>query len=315
MTTSSPRAASLSMSGFDWLLLVVLSLLWGAAFFFNKIVVIEIPPLTAALGRVGIAAVFLLVLARVTNVSLSEPLRAWPAFLLLGLLHNVLPFSLILWGQIHIASGLASILNATTPLFTILVAHVATDDDKLTGPRVVGLVAGFLGVVAMIAPDVHQALDANVVAELACLLAALIYGFAGVYARRFKREAPLAIATGQLTASTLILLPVVALVDQPWTLPLPSTTAWAALLGLAILSTALAFIIYFRILTRAGATNALLVTFLVPVSAILLGALILSERLALHHFAGMAAIAIGLAAIDGRPVPWIARKIGFSALR
>lgn len=308
---SGPRSAAVSMSGFNWLLLVVLSVLWGAAFFFNKIVVGEIPPLSGALGRVGFAAIFLILLARITNVSLAAPLRDWRAFLLLGLLHNVLPFSLILWGQIHVGSGLASILNATTPLFTIAVAHFATDDDKLTAPRAAGLLAGFLGVALMIGPSLQQAFDAQLAAELACLSAALIYGVAGVYARRFRREAPLTIAAGQLSASTLILLPLVALIDQPWALPMPSIPAWAALLGLAILSTALAFIIYFRILNSAGATNALLVTFLVPVSAILLGAVVLGERLAPHHFAGMGAIALGLAAIDGRP--WRALKRAVSA--
>jgi drug/metabolite transporter (DMT)-like permease len=191
-----------------------------------------------------------------------------------------------------------------------MVAHFATSDDKLTGARVAGLIAGFLGVVIMIAPDLRQAFDTNVAAQLACLLAALIYGFAGVYARRFRREAPLAIATGQLVASTLILLPVVMLIDRPWLLAMPSEQAWWALGGLAVLSTALAFIVYFRILNSAGATNALLVTFLVPVSAILLGATILDERLALHHFLGMAAIALGLAAIDGRPAKWLAQRVG-----
>jgi drug/metabolite transporter (DMT)-like permease len=307
---SKSPAPALSMSGYNWLLLVLLSLLWGAAFFFNKLVVNEIPPLTGALGRVGIAALLLIALSRASGVSLENVLRRWPAFLLLGLLHNVLPFSLILWGQQYIPSGLASILNATTPLFTTLVAHIATSDDKLTPARVAGLIAGFLGVVVMLAPDLRRALDASVAAQFACLLAALIYGVAGVYARRFKHEAPLAIATGQLAASTLILLPAVALIDRSWLLPMPTLQAWSALGGLAVLSTALAFIVYFRILNSAGATNALLVTFLVPVSAILLGAVFLGERLALHHFAGMAAIALGLAAIDGRPAKWLAQRVG-----
>lgn len=302
--STNPKTA-VSMSGTNWLLLILLSVLWGAAFFFNSLVVADIPPLTGALGRVGFAALALIALALVMRVSLAGPLRNWPAFLLLGLLHNVLPFSLILWGQQHVASGLASILNATTPLFTIIVAHVATDDDKLTAPRIAGLIAGFIGVVLMIGPSLTQGFDAYAAAELACLAAALTYGFAGVYARRFKREAPLATAAGQLSASTLILLPVVALIDKPWLLPMPSLNAWSALLGLAILSTALAFIVYFKILNSAGATNALLVTFLVPVSAILLGALVLDERLAPYHFVGMTAIAIGLAAIDGRPWRWL----------
>jgi drug/metabolite transporter (DMT)-like permease len=167
----------------------------------------------------------------------------------------------------------------------------------------------------MIGPSLQQAFDAHLAAELACLLAALIYGIAGVYARRFRREAPLMIAAGQLSASTLILLPVVALIDQPWTLAMPSPSAWSALLGLAVLSTGVAFIVYFRILNAAGATNALLVTFLVPVWAILLGATILGERLAVYHFAGMALIALGLAAIDGRPWAALTRYANVREIR
>ncbi len=288
-----------------WLWLLVLSVLWGAGFFFNKLLADEIPPLSAALGRVGVAAVFLLVLVRIMRASFNGLFRAWPSFLLLGLLQNAIPFSLILWGQGFIASGLASILNATTPLFTILIAHAATDDDKLSGARIAGLLAGFAGVAVMIGQDLLQAMDVNVAAQLACLLAAFSYGLSSVYARRFKREAPLPVATLQLWASTLILVPIAALIDKPWALPMPSATAGAAILGVAIFSTALAFIIYFRVLAQAGATNTMLVTFLAPISAILLGAIVFGERLSLHHFAGMAAIALGLALIDGRPAQFI----------
>ncbi len=297
---------NLRMTTSAWLWLLLLSVLWGAGFFFNKLIAVEIPSLTGALGRVGFAAVFLLLVAGLMKTSLQGPLRSWRPVLVLGLLQNVVPFSLILWGQIHIASGLASIINATTPLFTILAAHVATDDDKLTPARVAGLLAGFAGVVIMIGQDLRQAMDVNVLAQLACLLAALSYGLSSVFARRFKREAPLAIASGQLVGSTLMLIPLVLLIDQPWNLPMPSSTAWLAIFGTAILSTALAFIIYFRVLAQAGATNTMLVTFMAPVSAILLGAVVFGERLAPHHFAGMAAIALGLGLIDGRPARFMA---------
>lgn len=298
-------AQNIRMTTSAWLWLLVLSVLWGAGFFFNKLLADEIPPLSAALGRVGVAAVFLLVLVRIMRASFNGLFRAWPSFLLLGLLQNAIPFSLILWGQGFIASGLASILNATTPLFTILIAHAATDDDKLSGARIAGLLAGFAGVAVMIGQDLLQAMDVNVAAQLACLLAAFSYGLSSVYARRFKREAPLPVATLQLWASTLILVPIAALIDKPWALPMPSATAGAAILGVAIFSTALAFIIYFRVLAQAGATNTMLVTFLAPISAILLGAIVFGERLSLHHFAGMAAIALGLALIDGRPAQFI----------
>jgi drug/metabolite transporter (DMT)-like permease len=198
----------------------------------------------------------------------------------MGLLNNVLPFSLIFWGQTQIASGLASILNATTPLFTLLFAGVAL----LIGPEL--LVGG-----------------ASVWGELACQGAAISYAFAGVYGRRFKtmKIAPIEAAAGQVTASTVLILPIMLAVEQPWTLQaLPSPTVWAALGGLAMLSTALAYVLYFRILAAAGATNLLLVTFLIPVTAILLGAAGLGERLAPRHFAGMALIGLGLAVTDGR---------------
>jgi drug/metabolite transporter (DMT)-like permease len=289
-----------SMSAADWLLLAGLSLLWGGSFFFAKIAVLELPPLTIALGRVGIAAAILLTLARATGIALPATLPDWRPYALMGLLNNVLPFTLLFWGQTHIPSGLAAILNATTPLFTVLVAHVATADEKLNAARLAGLAAGLAGVVVMIGPDVLRDLGANVLAQLACLLAAISYAFAGVYGRRFRGESALRVAAGQLIASSIILALPVALIDRPWILPLPSGRAIAALVALAALSTALGYLIYFRLLARAGATNVLLVTFLIPVSAILLGTLVLGEELAPRHLAGMAAIALGLAAIDGR---------------
>jgi drug/metabolite transporter (DMT)-like permease len=225
---------------------------------------------------------------------------AWAPYIPMGLLNNVVPFSLIFWGQTHIPSGLAAILNATTPLFTVLVAHVATSDEKLNAGRIAGLLFGFAGVVTMIGPDVLRDSGGNVAAQLACLLAALSYGFAGVYGRRFRREPPMRVAAGQLTASSILLAPIVMLIDHPWTLVAPSVTTLGAVAALALLSTALAYVIFFRILSRAGATGISLVTFLIPVSAILLGTLILGEQLAARHIIGMVAITLGLAAIDGR---------------
>ena len=285
------------MSAVDWLMLVCLSVLWGGSFFFAKIAVGEMPPLTLALGRVAIAATFLIALARATGVALPD---RWRPFLVMGLLNNALPFSLIFWGQTHIASGLAAILNATTPLFTVLVAHFATADEKLTAARLAGVAAGFAGVVVMLGPDLLRELGTAVAAQLACLAAAVSYAFAGIYGRRFRGEPALRVAAGQLLASSALLAPVVIVLDRPWLLAPPSATVWAALVALAAFSTALGYLLYFRILAHAGATNVLLVTFLIPVSAILLGSMVLGEALAARHLAGMAAIALGLAAMDGR---------------
>ena len=299
--------ARLSLSATDWLLLVFLSILWGGSFFFAKIAVDELPPLTLALGRVGIAAALLAVLAgRAGLVSLA---RAWPAFAVLGLLNNVIPFTLIFWGQTHIPSGLASIFNATTPIFTALIAHFATRDEKLDAAKLVGVTTGFVGVVAMLGPEVLGDIGVGLWAQLACLVAAVAYAVAGIWGRRLAHLPAVTVAAGQLIAASVVLAPLAMLVDRPWRLAMPSPAALAALLALAVLSTALAYVIYFRILARAGATNLLLVTFLIPVSAILLGTAVLGERLAPHHFAGIAIIAVGLAAIDGRPARIVARAM------
>lgn len=217
-------------------------------------------------------------------------------------MNNLIPFSLIVWGQTQIASGLASILNATTPLFGVVVAHFFTSDERLTGGRLAGVIIGFSGVAYMIGPAALAEIGANVLGQLAILGAALFYAISGVYARRFSRVgiSPLITAAAQITASTFMLIPICLVIDHPWTLPAPAIETWAAVIGLALLSTALAYILFFRILATAGATNILLVTFLIPVSAILLGATLLGERLDPRHFLGMALIFAGLSAIDGR---------------
>lgn len=291
-----------TMGVLEWGMLLALSMLWGAAFFFNGLSVRELPALSVVTVRVVLAASILLVFVRASGQRMPTSPAVWAAFFGMGLLNNAVPFTLIAWGQTHIASGVASILNATTPLFTVLVAHVCTADERLTGGRLFGVALGLFGVAAMIGGDALQSLGLDVVAQLACLGAAISYAFAGVFGRRFRRlgVAPTVTATGQVVASSAMLIPVMLIVDQPWTLPMPSTTALLALLGIASLSTALAYILYFQILARAGATNLMLVTFLIPVSAIMLGVLALGEVLELRHLLGMALIGTGLAAIDGR---------------
>ncbi|MCC6949571.1 MAG: DMT family transporter [Bradyrhizobiaceae bacterium] len=288
------------MSLSDWLLLLVLSTFWGGSFFFADIAVREIPPLTLALGRCAIAAAVLLLYVRVKGHGLPREFAIWRSLVFLSLLNSVLPFTLIFWGQTHIPSGLASILNATAPLFSILLAHFATSDEKLTMRRAIGVAIGFVGVIIVIGINALLALGVNVLAQLAVVLAAFFYASAGVYGRRFKTLPSAVIAASVLLLGSLMLLPLVAIVEQPWRLPAPSAGAVASMIGLAVVSTALAFLIYFHVLARAGATNLQLVAFLIPVSAILLGVGFLGETLEWRHFAGMALIAIGLAIIDGR---------------
>ena len=286
-----------------WIWLLSLSVLWGGSFFFAKVAIGELGPFTVVFGRVALAALALNIALALSGQSLLRRGAPWRAYLVMGFLNNALPFSLIFWGQTEIASGLASILNATTPLFTVLVAHVLTRDERLTGGKVAALLAGFAGVAVLVEPDIAAQARSGAWGQVACLGAALSYAFAGIYGRRFRTMgiAPMAAAGGQLSASTILILPIMLIVDHPWTLPaLPSLRIWAALASLALLSTALAYVLYFRILAAAGATNLLLVTLMLPVTAILLGAAVLGEQLQPRHFAGMALIAIGLAAIDGR---------------
>ena len=290
----------------EWVLLGALSLLWGGSFFLVAIALRGLPPFTLVALRVGLAVASLLLLLRLSGSGLPRGRAVWLACLGMGLLNNAIPFSLIVWGQTQIASGLAAILNATTPLATVLVAYLCTQDEPLTASRLMGVVAGLAGVAVMIGPTALMGLGSHLLAQLACLAAALSYACAGVFGRRFRRlgMAPMPTAAGQLLASSALLLPVALLVDRPWGLPVPAAEVWAAVIALALLSTALAYVLYFRILAVAGATNLLLVTFLIPVSAILLGVLVLRERLAANQLAGMALIAMGLVAIDGRLLPF-----------
>jgi drug/metabolite transporter (DMT)-like permease len=305
-----------AMTAAEWGLLLFMSVLWGGSFFFAGVALQALPPLTIVTLRVALAALMLAAALRAFNIALPRERAVWRAFFGMGLRNNVVPFCLIVWSQTHIASGLAAILGATTPFATAIVAHWATADEKLTARRVAGVLVGLVGVVVMIGPDALAGLGADVLAELAVLGAALSYAFAGVYGRRFKPMGvtPIQTAAGQVTASAVMLVPLALAVDQPWTLALPGLPVWGAIFGIAALSTALGYVVYFRILASAGATNVLLVTFLNPVTAILLGTLVLGERLDGRHALGMALIGLGLAAIDGRPLAW-ARRAAAGDLR
>lgn len=284
------------MSVPDWFRLIALSILWGGSFFFVEIALTGLPALSVVFGRVALGALCLLALLRLARLSLPRGAAAWRALAVMGLLNNALPFSLFVFAQGQISGSLAAILNATTPLFGVVVAHLA-GAEALTARRLLGVLAGIAGV-AVMAGGGAGALPA----VLACLGAALCYALAGVWGRRFRAMglAPLQAAFGQVTAAALLLLPVWALVDRPWELALPGLPVLAAVLGIAVLSTGLAYALYFRLLATAGAVNLMLVTFLVPVSAAGLGVLLLGERLALPHLAGFALIALGLVAVARR---------------
>ena len=290
------------MNAGDWAILATLSVLWGCSFFFLAVGLRELPPFTLVLTRVAFSALLLLGWAAIAGIRLP-PRSAWGAFVVLALLNNIIPFALYAFAQQQISSGLTSILNATTPLWGVIVAHLFTVDERANAGKIAGVLLGFAGVATMVGGDALAGLGANVFAQAACLVATLSYALAGVWARRFKAQGvtPMGVATGQLVAATVVILPIAGIVDRPWELAMPGGVVLASIAGMVLVSTVFAYTLYFRLVERAGASNALLVTFTIPIVAILLGVLVLGETLLTKHVAGMALIALGLAAIDGRP--------------
>ncbi len=298
------------MTARDWLLLWVLSVLWGGAFFFAAVAVKEVPPLTLVLCRVGIAALILFVFIKFKGEQIPLGWSFLSIFMMMGFFNNLIPFSLLFWAQTAIPSGLASILNATTPIFSIVVAHFLLSDEKMAANKIAGAVLGFAGVAVLFGGDALSGVSISTLGILACLGAALSYGFASVFGRRYRTLGitPSIGALGQLSATTIMMIPIVMFFDQPWTLTMPGTEAIGAIVSLAVTSTALAYLIYFRVLETAGAVNAALVTLLVPLTAIFLGTVFLDEELAVRHYLGMALILVGLIAVDGRLMARIRNK-------
>jgi drug/metabolite transporter (DMT)-like permease len=287
------------IDGRDWALLGVLSVLWGGSFFFNGVALRELPPLTLVFLRVALAAMVLLPLLLTYRIALPATSAAWRPYFTIALLNNVLPFSLIVTGQTYIPSGLASILNATTPLFTVVVM-AAAGDEKLVMRRVLGVLTGLVGVIILRGQDLGLGTGEGV-GILLCLAATFSYGLAALYARRKLSDSPpLATATFQLLASSLMMAAIAAVVERPWQLPMPGATTWLAMIGLAALSTALAYIVFFQILRRSGSTNVMLVTLLIPVTAILLGYVVLGEQISRREILGALVIGSALLLIDGR---------------
>ncbi|PHR10151.1 MAG: EamA family transporter [Sulfitobacter sp.] len=286
----------------EWILLSVLSVLWGGAFFFASVAVKVIPPLTLVFLRVGIAALVLLIFLKAKKEAIPKGKNIWSSFFFMGLLNNLVPFSLLFWAQTSISGGLASILNSTTPMFSILVAHFLLSDEKMALNKVIGVLFGILGVGVLVGGNAMLGMDGAIFGIIACLGAALSYGFAGVYGRRFKAQkiVPSVGAFGQLAATTIMIIPIIIVIDKPWLLPLPGTSIILSVVSLAVFSTAFAYLIFFKLLATAGAVNVGLVTLLIPVSAIFLGATFLNEQLEMQHYVGVSLILLGLVAVDGR---------------
>jgi drug/metabolite transporter (DMT)-like permease len=295
-----------SIDARDWSLLGLLSILWGGSFFFNGVVLRELPPFTVVLLRVTLAALMLLPLLWLYRVRFPTGLSGWKPFIAIGLFNNVLPFSLIVVGQTFIPSGLASILNATTPLFTVVVMTVA-GEEKLRARRIAGVIVGLIGVTILHGDGLGLERGQGL-GILLCLAAAFSYGLSALVARRLPSDVPpLGAATFQMLVSAAMMIVVAGAVEHPWRLPMPGAATWLAVIGLAALSTALAYIVFFQILRRSGATNVMLVTLLIPVTAILLGVLVLGETISLREIAGALVIGSALLLIDGRVLKFFQR--------
>lgn len=289
------------MSGRAWAWLVLLSVIWGASFFFYRVMVAELPPMTIVFGRLAIAAVALHLFLLATGETLRMPAGVWRRFIALGTANNVLPFTLIAYSEVRISAGVAALIIGCVPVFSALAAHAFTRDEKLTANRAAGVLFGLAGVGILIGKDaLHGLASADFVGELICLSAAMIYALAGIYSRTFSDLPPLKVATGQVTMGAAVILPFMLAVDRPWALPTPSAPVWGSLLAIGLMGTAFAYILFFRMIARIGAMNISLVTLLQPASAALLGWLFLQEGLGAKDFAGMAVIGLGLLLIDGR---------------
>jgi drug/metabolite transporter (DMT)-like permease len=290
------------MGPVEWGFLFALAFLWSWVFFLTKVALGDMLPFTIVVLRLGIGALILLGVVLFSGARMPTSLRTWAAFAGMGALNNVIPFCLIAWGQTQIASGLAAILNATTPLFTVLLAHVLTRDERMTPNRLGGVLLGVIGVGVMIGSSALHGLTANVFGQAAILGAAVCYACAGIFGRRLRHLPPMVAATGQVTAGALLTLPLALFVDRPWLQAMPGVAAWTAVASAALFCTALGYALYFRILATAGATNLLLVTLLMPIGAVWLGMAILGEQIHAREFVGMALIGLGLVTIDGRMV-------------
>jgi len=282
------------------MLLLALATVWGGSFFFAEIALNEVPPLTIALHRVLWAVPALLLVLWWQGMSIPLDARIWLCYLVMGALNNAIPFSLIFWGQVTIDSGLASILNGTTAVFGAVVASLFLADEPLTSRKIVGALFGLLGVAVIMGIGALTGFDLRNLAQLAILGAALSYSFAGVWGKRYlSGQPPVMNAVGMLTGATLLMIPIAFVVEGKPSIDL-SANVWAALMALSLLSTALAYLLYFRILVRAGSANLMLVTLLIPPIAVGLSVTFLGETLEPSALVGFVLITIGLAITDGR---------------
>lgn len=300
--------AQKDISGRAWGELLLLGAIWGGSFLSIRVALDEVGPLTSVAHRTFWAMLVLWGVVRIMRLPLPRDLRIWGAFLVMGVLNNLIPFGLMAWGQLHVETGLTSILNAATAIFGVLVAALFFADERITLRKGLGVALGFAGVAVAIGLDNFRSFDLRSLAQLAILGGTISYAFAGVWARTWLSGLPAQVAAaGMLTGSTLITVPLAWMVEGPITLDLEPRTL-TAIAYYAVIATAGAYLLYYRVLAMAGSGNLMLVTLLIPPVAIVLGALVLGERLLPQAYAGFALLALGLMVLDGRALRWLRRR-------
>jgi drug/metabolite transporter (DMT)-like permease len=288
------------ISSRTWAELFVLALIWGGVFLAVRLALDEVPFVTSVAHRVFWAAIILWIYVWLRGLSVPRDRRTWIALLVMGCLNNVIPFSLMAWGQLHIESGLASVFNSATAIFGVIIAALILADERLTTRKVVGSLIGFFGVATAIGLESLRNFDIISLAQLAVVAGTISYGFAGVWARiNLSALTPQVAAAGMLTGSSIVMVPAAFVIDGVPSFDL-SATALGAIAYNVIFATAGAYLLYYRILAAAGSANLMVVTLLMPPISIMLGALALDETLSTNVYVGLAFLALGLTILDGR---------------
>lgn len=301
------------MGATEWSLIVLHSILWGSSFFFGAIAIKELPALTITGFRAIPACLIVLAVCRYLSYRIPMSADFWGRMFVLGMLNNVAPLMLILWAQHQVAGGVAAVFNATTPLFGVVIAHFVTRDERLSWNKIAGLLVGIAGVSVLVGTDVTSGATGDLLAKVALLCAAPCYAMGGIFARMTSKEQPFVVAAGQLLTALAIALPLALLIDRPWQLPMPSAAAVAAVTAMGVFSSAFAALVYFTVIKRAGATNGLLVTLLLPLTPIALGTLLLGDQLRMREIAGAAMIGLALIVLDGRLIRMAGRAFDRSS--
>ena len=296
----TPVPGSASSKYVNLLLLVALGTLWGASYLFIKVIVAEVPAFTLVAGRLSVAALTMWGIVRVLGLAMPRDARMWGVFALLGLVGLAVPYSLITWGEQYIPSGLAALLQATTPIFTVLLAQLWTRDERITTAKATGVLVGFAGVALLMFPDLQSGVRASLPGQLAIVGSSVCYAWTAIYARRWLQgQPPLASATGQLTMGAAFMLPASLLFDRLSGLS-PSLPAWASWAALTLLGTVLAYVIYYTLIARTSATFTTMVTYIIPINGVILGALVLHESLSLTILVSLALILVAILLVRGR---------------